>query len=103
MIVSSPKALAALVLQKRGSIGVRATAQAIGISASSLTRIEKGRKVDVETTRKVCAWLDATRVNMLQIAFKNRTPMPAPTASALAALIECATRQFASRNVRSAA
>lgn len=94
MIDSRPETLASLVLQKRGSAGVRSAARAIGISPSSLTRIEKGRKVDVETLRKVCAWLDGPKPDALQIAFKNRTRVPPRTAEALAELAVYAARQF---------
>lgn len=94
MIDSGAETLALLVLQKRGGIGVRAAARVIGISPSSLTRIEKGRAADVETIRKVCVWLEGPKPDVLQIVFKNRTRVPPRTAEALAVLTVCAARQL---------
>jgi len=81
-------------------MGVRAAAKEIGISPSTLSRIEKGHVPDVATLDKVCEWLgeEASRftgVGNLQIAFKNRKAVPPQTAKALAQLIEKASEQFA--------
>ncbi len=43
--------------EKRGSRGVRETAKEIGITHSTLIRIEKGHLPDLETFGKVCRWL----------------------------------------------
>lgn len=92
--------LALLVLRHRGNMGVRAAANEIGISPTTLTRIEKGHIPDVATLEKVCAWLGEepstfNGIGNLQIAFKNRKAVPAATAQALAVLIEQAAKQFA--------
>jgi len=41
--------LAALVRSKRGLRGLRATAQEIGISAATLSRVEQAKTPDLET------------------------------------------------------
>ena len=92
--------LALLVLKKRGNMGVRAAAKEIGISPTTLTRIEKGNVPDVSTLDKIGTWLDEdtakfTGIGDLQIAFKNQKSMPPVTAQALAELIENAANQFA--------
>lgn len=92
--------IAPLVLRKRGNMGVRAAAKEIGISPTTLTRIEKGHVPDVGTLQKICDWLGEepakfTGVFGLQIAFKNKTTMPPETARSLANLIEEASKQFA--------
>lgn len=91
--------LAPLVLRKRGNMGVRAAAKEIGISPSTLTRIEKGHVPDVGTLDKICKWLGEeptkfTGLFGLQIAFKNKATMPKETAHSMAKLIEKASEQF---------
>ena len=92
--------LAPLLIRKRGNQGVRAAATEIGISPSTLSRIEKGHVPDVGTLEKVCSWLEEepskfTGVGNLQIAFKNKKAVPVTTAKALACLIQEASKQFA--------
>lgn len=92
--------LGRLLARKRGNMGVRAAAREIGISPSTLSRIEKGHVPDVGTLEKVCKWLGRetsqfTGIGNLQIAFKNRKAVPQATARSLAALIEKASKQFA--------
>ena len=92
--------LGRLLARRRGNMGVRAAAREIGISPSTLSRIEKGHVPDVGTLGKVCDWLGEetsrfTGVGNLQIAFKNRKAVPPGTAKSLAALIERASQQFA--------
>jgi transcriptional regulator with XRE-family HTH domain len=99
--------LGPLVLKRRGGMGVRAAATEIGISPTTLTRIEKGNIPDVGTLKKVCDWLgeNATQFNgigNLQIAFKSKKSVPHSTALSLAALIEKASEQF-SKHVESQA
>jgi DNA-binding Xre family transcriptional regulator len=51
--------LAALIKAKRGRKGLRETAVQIGeISASTLSRIEKGKMPDLDTFLRLCDWLD---------------------------------------------
>jgi transcriptional regulator with XRE-family HTH domain len=92
--------LGPLLLRKRGNMGVRAAAAEIGISPTTLTRIEKGNVPDVATLEKVCRWLGEepakfNGIGALQIAFKDKKTVPPKTARSLAKLIEHASRQFA--------
>ena len=94
-----------LLARRRGNMGVRAAAREIGISPSTLSRIENGHVPDVATLEKVCAWLEEdtskfTGVGNLQIAFKNKKALPPRTAQSLATLIEKAADQFAKVNAR---
>jgi transcriptional regulator with XRE-family HTH domain len=91
--------LAPMVLRRRGNMGVRAAAAEIGISPTTLTRIEKGHVPDVATLDKLSSWLGEeaskfTGIGDLQIAFKNKKAVPQGTAKALAELISQAARQF---------
>lgn len=91
--------LAPLVLRKRGNMGVRAAAKEIGVSPTTLTRIEKGNIPDVKTLDKLCKWLSEeptkfTGIMGLQIAFKSKSAMPPETAQSMAKLIEEASKQF---------
>lgn len=92
--------LGQLLARRRGNMGLRAAARDIGISPSTLSRVEKGHVPDVGTLEKVCDWLGEetskfTGIGNLQIAFKNRKAVPPATAKSLATLIEKASKQFA--------
>lgn len=50
--------LGELIIQKRGSTGVRAAAAEIGISPSTLSRVERGHLPDLENFRLICRWLE---------------------------------------------
>ena len=94
--------LAGLVQKKKGSMGVRAAAAEIGISPTTLSRIERGHIPDLGTIEKVCAWIGQdpakfTGIGGLQIVFKKKKTMSPPTAQSLARLIELASKQFAER------
>jgi transcriptional regulator with XRE-family HTH domain len=106
------KTLGLQLQRKRGSMGVRAAAAEIGISPATLSRIENGRVPDLETLRKVCAWLGVDPAGYLgapssapfrqhpaglQVVFKkDRAPTP-KTSQALGKLIIAAYNQFASQ------
>ena len=51
------ESLGALVRDKRGRRKLRETAAEIGVSPSTLMRVENGRIPDVETFGKLCHWL----------------------------------------------
>lgn len=92
--------LRTLVSRHRGNQGIRAAAAEIGISPTTLSRIENGHVPDVGTLNKVCSWLGEepskfTGIGNLQIAFKNKKAVPVTTARSLANLIERASKQFA--------
>ena len=72
--------LAKLVLRRRGSMGIRAAANEIGISPTTLSRIERGHIPDKKTLDTVCGWLGEepaqfTGIGELQIAFKAKTAL----------------------------
>jgi transcriptional regulator with XRE-family HTH domain len=50
--------LGRLVVQKRGSRGVRAAAAEVEISSATLSRVENGHMPDLATFAKICRWLD---------------------------------------------
>ncbi len=53
--------LAARVIAKRGTRGLRATAKEIGgISPSTLSRVEAGKVPDLDTFLRLCDWLEAS-------------------------------------------
>jgi transcriptional regulator with XRE-family HTH domain len=105
----TPTAFGQMLQKKRGSMGIRAAAGEIGISAATLSRIENGRIPDLGTLKKVCAWMEIDPARYLglktgpeghstvgvQVVFKkNRTVTP-KTSQALGKLILAAHRQFA--------
>ncbi len=48
-----------MIKEKRNGMGLRETAQNIGdVSASTLSRIEKGKIPDLQTFFKICNWLN---------------------------------------------
>lgn len=49
--------LSAKVKQKRGNLGLRAAADQIGITHTTLSRVESGKLPDMNTFEKLCAWL----------------------------------------------
>lgn len=91
--------LAQLVQRKRGSMGIRAAAKEIGISPTTLSRVERGHVPDLKTLEKICAWIGEypakfTGIGGLQIAFKKKTAVSQDTAKSLANLIQLASEQI---------
>jgi len=90
-------------------MGVRAAAGEIGISAATLSRIENGRVPDLDTLKKVCAWVGIDPASYLgmsseqaesalpsvQVIFKKDRAVSPKTSRALAKLIQAAYQQFA--------
>lgn len=54
------KKFSEMVKSKRGRVGLRTLATEIGISASTLSRIEQGNLPDIDTYLKLCKWLEVT-------------------------------------------
>jgi transcriptional regulator with XRE-family HTH domain len=46
-----------MIKSKRGKTGLRQLATEIGISASTLSRVEQGNLPDIDTYIKLCEWL----------------------------------------------
>ncbi len=96
--------------QHRGSMGIRAAAREIGISPTTLSRIEHGHVPDLNTLQKISEWMgadpaefvggnDQTSPNdrdALQIAFKKKSTVSPATSKSLANLIELANKKFIS-------
>ena len=51
------ESLGRLIAQKRGDRGIRAVAKEIGVSPSTLSRVENGHLPDLENYWKICRWL----------------------------------------------
>lgn len=81
-----------MIRAKRGPLGLRDTAEVVGIAFSTLARAEKGKQVSLPNFAKLCQWLgvepgvflgfkqppvDPLVVRLLELAFKHgwRTAM----------------------------
>ena len=99
----------ALVVTKRGKLGVRATAKKIGISPATLCRVENGHLPDLENFRKICHWLkidpslilgfdtDTANRPIATVHFRKKQTMKLETAEALAQMILAAQRALNAR------
>ena len=95
----SLESLVKKIREKRGHRGIREVALEIGISAATLSRVERGHLPDLETFKKICAWVDVDPAEILglqrpesarpavRVHFKKDSTLSAPTAKALAELI----------------
>lgn len=108
----SPEALGQMVVRKRGSMGIRAAAQEIGISPATLSRIERGHLPDSRTLGKICEWLGVdpgvfiggsgtkpTSMPAVQIGFKQGRTFSPQTAKSLANLIVAAHKAFVEKDI----
>lgn len=109
----SPEALGQMVARKRGSMGIRAAAQEIGVSPATLSRVERGHLPDSRTLGKICEWLEvdpgvfiggsgATRPTLMpavQIGFKQGRTFSPQTAKSLANLIIAAHKAFVEKDI----
>lgn len=59
--------LSKLLIEKRGDRGVREFAREIGISAATLSRVERGKLPDIETFGKLCSVLKLDPAEILEI------------------------------------
>lgn len=73
--------LASLVRKKRGSKGLRETADEIGnVSPSTLSRVESGKIPDMETFLTLCNWLEVPPAEL----FRNTEEADLDTPEAIA-------------------
>ena len=96
---ASLKSLGRLVAQKRGKVGIRATARAIGLSPATLSRVENGQLPDLANFTKLCQWLELDPASVLgfdpadldrptvAVHFRGSRTMDVNTAAALQNLI----------------
>jgi transcriptional regulator with XRE-family HTH domain len=102
----SLETLGRLAVAKRGDSGVRAAAKEIGISAATLSRVERGYLPDLETFRKICRWLNLNsgevlgltpaKPSTLQVTvhFKKAPTLSPATAQALGQMVLAAHRAW---------
>ena len=75
--------LSKLLIEKRGERGVREFAREIGISAATLSRIERGKLPDIETFGKLCSVLKLDPAEILEVeGIEMRPAARSPTAVA---------------------
>ena len=92
------------IKKKRGDEGIRITADKIGISASTLSRIERGYLPDLEIFKLICDWLevnpgdilgskiDSKQVSLPAVHFRKENTTEPDTAKHLADMIMHAQR-----------
>ena len=92
--------------EKRGDVGVRATAKEIGVSPATLSRVERGHLPDLDTFGKICRWLKVDPGQVLGITpqapgrpqvavhFKKDATLSPRTAKALAKMVLAAHRAW---------
>jgi transcriptional regulator with XRE-family HTH domain len=98
------ESLGRLLTKKRGDRGIRAVAKEVGVSPSTLSRVEHGHLTDLENYRKICKWLGiepaavvgnaeaGARSGVARAHFKKDGAIRQETAAALAELILAAER-----------
>jgi transcriptional regulator with XRE-family HTH domain len=96
--------LGRLALDRRGDRGIRLVAEEIGISAETLSRVERGKMPDLETFGKICKWLRVDPASVLGVSparpaasglsvhFRKDQALSPDTAKALAQMILAAQR-----------
>lgn len=71
------KSFGDIVKSKRGDAGLRPTARAIGVSASTLSRVERGHMASAESFYKISRWLGIEHISALGNAiYKEKMPRP---------------------------
>jgi transcriptional regulator with XRE-family HTH domain len=97
--------LGRMVLEKRGSRGVREVAKEIGISHATLSRVERGFHPDLENYQKITRWLGVadelrlkdTGKTVPQVHFRRTKTVNPQTAQSLANLILAAQARWSAR------
>jgi DNA-binding XRE family transcriptional regulator len=84
------------VQKKRGARGIREVAKEIGISHSTLSRVEQGHLPDLENYERICKWLGTKVIPMRkqppsvavpQVHFRKQKTISQESAHALAQMI----------------
>ncbi|HWM27473.1 MAG TPA: helix-turn-helix transcriptional regulator [Woeseiaceae bacterium] len=104
--------LGELIVERRGSIGVRAAAKEIGISSATLSRVENGHLPDLQNFGLICRWLGIDPNQILGFAsskdsgadtirasvhFRKKKTTSPQTAAALAKMILHVQRALAAQ------
>lgn len=91
--------LGKMIVERRGTLGVRAAAKEIYISPATLSRVENGNVPDLATFAKICKWLgeDPNRFLGMQpsksttetvsVQFRKKKTASIDTATALGVMI----------------
>jgi transcriptional regulator with XRE-family HTH domain len=91
-----------MIKSKRGNIGLRQLSSEIGVSPSTLSRVEQGSLPDIETYLKLCNWLEVSsefftvhsedrgEKNVVIAHLRADTSLPKSTAEALIQMINLA-------------
>ena len=102
--------LGQLIAEKRGKVGIRATARQIGLSPATLSRVENGRLPDLDNFTRICKWLDVNPADLLgfdpqasslpvaAVHFRSNAALSGETSAALQELIVEAQKTFAEQN-----
>lgn len=87
------------VAEKRGKVGIRATAREIGLSPATLSRVERGQMPDLGNFTLICKWLELDPAPVLgfdpesfgrslaSVHFRSRSTVSLETGKALGELI----------------
>ena len=98
--------LSRMVAEKRGKVGIRATARQIGLSPATLSRVENGRLPDLDNFTRICRWLEVDPAHLLgfdpaarslpvaAVHFRSQDALSGDTATALQELIVEAQKTF---------
>src|SRR5713226_1793442 len=54
-------------MERRGTRGIREVAREIGVSAATLSRVERGKIPDLLTFQKICKWLRVDPAQVLDV------------------------------------
>ena len=104
MIPLTVHSLGRLALERRGDRGIREVAGEIGISAATLSRVERGKMPDLDTFGKICKWLRVdpgtilgvvaakSGTDSVSVHFRKDQALSPDTARALAQMILAAQR-----------
>jgi transcriptional regulator with XRE-family HTH domain len=76
--------LGKLVMERRGSEGLREFAKKLGVSPATLSRVENGKLPDLETFSKICDKLDLDPAEILQVGKKPAAHSKSTAASPMA-------------------
>lgn len=65
--------LGKLLKERREDRGIRLVAKEIGISAATLSRVERGKIPDLFTFRRICTWLKVDPAEILGVSTEDHS------------------------------
>lgn len=105
--------LAQRIQECRAGKGIREAAKEVGVSPSTLSRVENGHIPDLETYRKICIWLnedpavylgfkpESTGATTARVHFKKGAAIKPDSAKALSEMILLAQQAFLEEELES--